>query len=209
MTVLHIVAGLIGIASGAVALWALKGAALHRRSGRIFVYSMLVMSALGAWMALLNSERLNVIAGLLTFYLVATGLLTLRRRVRWLDAAAMLGALAIAIVGFMSGPSAFFGAVALLAVFGDVRMMRAGGIYGPRRLARHLWRMCFALFVATGSFFLGQADVFPEPIRITPLLAAPVLLVLVLMFYWLARVLFTPRHRRVVRIASIQESGLR
>src|SRR3970040_1030947 len=176
MTLLHVVAGLTGIASGAVALYALKGATLHRRSGMIFVYSMLVMAGLGAGMALLKSQRLNVIAGLLTSYLVATGLLTLRRRVRWLDTGAMLVALAIAIVGFMSGPTAFFGAVALLAAVGDIRMMRAGGLRGPRRLARHLWRMCFALFVATGSFFLGQAEVFPEPVRITPLLAAPVLL---------------------------------
>jgi len=58
----------------------------------------------------------------------------------------------------------------------------------PRRLARHLWRMCFAMFVATGSFFLGQAKVFPEPIRIFPLLALLVVATLVVSFYWLWRV---------------------
>jgi hypothetical protein len=47
--------------------------------------------------------------------------------------------------------------------------------------------MCYALFVASGSFFLGQAQVFPKPIRIGPLLAIPALLPLLLMFYWLAR----------------------
>lgn len=31
-------------------------------------------------------------------------------------------------------------------------MIRAGGIRGTRRLARHLWRMCFGLFIASGSF---------------------------------------------------------
>ena len=36
----------------------------------------------------------------------------------------------------------------------------------------------------------------PKPIRIVPLLAIPVLLVLLLMLYWLACVLFTTRHRR-------------
>ena len=51
--------------------------------------------------------------------------------------------------------------------------------------------MCFALWIATASFFLGQADEFPEALRIMPLLCTPVLLVLLLMFYWLARVMFT------------------
>ena len=33
-----------------------------------------------------------------------------------------------------------FAAVALLATVGDLRLMRARRIQGPRRLARHLWR---------------------------------------------------------------------
>jgi hypothetical protein len=58
--------------------------------------------------------------------------------------------------------------------------------------------MCFSLFIASGSFFLGQAKVIPKPIRIFPLLAIPALLPLVLMLYWLARVLFTRwyQHQR-------------
>jgi hypothetical protein len=55
--------------------------------------------------------------------------------------------------------------IMLLAAIGDLRKIRAGGLRGPRRLARHLWRMCFGLFVATGSFFLGQMNFFPEPAR--------------------------------------------
>ena len=55
--------------------------------------------------------------------------------------------------------------------------------------------MCFALFLTSGSFFLGQAHVFPKPIRIFPLLAIPALLPLALMLYWLARVLLTQWYR--------------
>ena len=80
-----------------------------------------------------------------------------------------------------------FGGVALAAAIGDVRVLRGRILTGTLRLRRHLWRMCYALFVASGSFFLGQAQVFPKPIRIGPLLAIPALLPLVLMFYWLAR----------------------
>jgi peptidoglycan/LPS O-acetylase OafA/YrhL len=98
--------------------------------------------------------------------------------------------------GFPAPPYFIFGAVALLAGLLDIRMLLARGIQGAHRLARHLWRMCFALCIATASFFLGQAQVFPEPIRIIPLLAIPVVVVLLLMLYWLARVLFMQRYRR-------------
>ena len=55
--------------------------------------------------------------------------------------------------------------------------------------------MCFALWIAALSFFLGQADEFPAQLRIYPLLAVPMLVVIVLMLYWLVRVLFTNRFR--------------
>lgn len=204
MVLLHIVGGLLGLTSGAAALATPKGSLIHRRSGMLFVYAMLVMSASGAVMAALMPERITVIAGLLTSYLVITALLTVRRKKsRWLDAAAMLFAITIgllAIVFAIQGlsqdmgiaPMGFiFGAVALLAAFGDARLLLASTFPWKQRIVRHLWRMCFALWIATASFFLGQSDEFPEALRIMPLLCTPVLLVMLLMFYWLARVLFT------------------
>ena len=77
-----------------------------------------------------------------------------------------------------------FGVVGLLAAAGDIRMMRAGGIQAPRRLARHLWRMC----VAAASFFWGPPDRVPEAIRIPALQAVAVLAPIVVMVYWLVRV---------------------
>jgi hypothetical protein len=79
-------------------------------------------------------------------------------------------------------------------------MIRAFGIHGAARLRRHLWRMCVALFIASGSFFLGQADEFPRALRITPLLALPVLAVLATMIYWLRRL--RTSHAAVVHVTS-------
>ena len=78
-----------------------------------------------------------------------------------------------------------FGAVALLGTLGDIRVLTRG-IQGAHRIARHLWRMCVALFLAAISLFIGQSQVFPEPLRNSGLLPIPVLLVLLLMFYWLS-----------------------
>ena len=76
---LHIIGGVIGIASGFVALYALKGATLHRKSGTIFVYAMLVLSISGAVMAVGRpGAAMNIPAGLVTAYLVITSLITVR-----------------------------------------------------------------------------------------------------------------------------------
>src|SRR5262245_59325545 len=103
---LHVAAGLVGLMSGAVALYAAKGAALHRKSGMIFVYSMLFMSASGALIAALKSGAISVVAGTLTFYLVATSLLTVRRGdagFHRIDAFGLLVALAIGAAAMTFG----------------------------------------------------------------------------------------------------------
>ena len=48
--------------------------------------------------------------------------------------------------------------------------------------------MTFALWIATASFFLGQAKVLPEPMQKLWLLSLPVLVVLAMLVYWLMRV---------------------
>ena len=199
----HIVAGGLALVFGYVALFSRKGATLHRRSGTVFVFAMVAMSLSGAAIAAVNASPVSVVAGLLTFYFVVTALLTVRRRPHeshWIDRAAALVALTISVLAFKTGfelssggrpetaPMFIFGVMGLLAASGDVRMIRAGGIQGQRRIARHLWRMCFAMWVAAASFFWGPRGRVPEAIRIPALLAVAVLLPIVVMLYWLWRV---------------------
>lgn len=204
----HITAGGLAVVSGFVALAAAKGARLHRKSGLVFVGAMVVMGLSGAAIAAVTGVPGSVIGGLLAAYLVVTGWTTVRPLAaggRPLDLGGMLVAFAVGLVTVASGletlaqgemarngvpvPMTFFmGSIALLAGVGDFRILRSGSLRGARRIARHLWRMCFALFVASGSFFLGQADEFPEPLRIYPLLAIPALLPLLLLLYWMWRV---------------------
>ena len=219
--VVHIFAGMIGIISGFVALYVVKGATVHRKSGIVFVYAMLVMSLMGAGIAAIRgvAPQSNIPAGLLTAYLVITGLVTMRAPGEWWsrrwDVGLMLLALGLGLTNFTLGiraildpnpkyqwtiiPFSIFGTIALLAGAGDVRVLRSGALRGTPRLARHLWRMCFGLFIATSSFFLGQAKVFPKAIRIPGLLALPVLAVLVTMLYWMWRVRSKRGYRGVLR----------
>jgi uncharacterized membrane protein len=200
---IHIAAGALALVFGYVALFAAKGSPLHRKSGMLFVFAMVTLSLTGAFVAFLKSSSVSVVAGLLTFYFVTTGLLTVRPRLQKssrIDAAAMAFAVAVAILGFRTGlemstrgrpeapPMFVFAVVGLLAAVGDLRMIRAGGVAGRRRIARHLWRMCFAMWVAAASFFWGPPGRVPDLINIPALLPIPVLTPVVVMLYWLWRI---------------------
>jgi len=220
MTLLfHILAGALGLVLGAVALSATKGATLHRRSGIVFVYAMLTMSVSAIMMASLRgvAPAVNIPAGLLTAYLVITALTALRPRTaasRLVDLGAMLVAFGVGLISVALGlealargirtnwivsiPFLVLGVVGLLAGASDLHLMRSEGMGGAPRLARHLWRMCFALLIAATAFFLGQPDVFPKALRIPALLALPVLAVLTTMLYWLWRVRIKGGYRAVI-----------
>jgi hypothetical protein len=205
MKYIHILGGLVALLSGAVALSALKGARLHRKSGMIFVYAMLIMASTGALIALLQPKviAVNVIAGLLTCYLVSTALLTVRRPVlefQRIDGAALAVALLLCLaclafgiqgIGKKGGltPVYFmFGLVSLLATIGDVRLLLGRRARETNRIARHLWRMCFAFFIAIASFFLGPPQRLPPFLRGSPLRPVPVFLVLGVMIFWMVQV---------------------
>ena len=83
--------------------------------------------------------------------------------------------------------------VGAIAAASDLRMILRGGASGPARIARHLWRMCAALFIASGSFFLGQQKVMPTFMQGSPWLFVPVIAPLLLMIFWLIRIRFIRR----------------
>jgi hypothetical protein len=203
---LHIGGGTLGILSGWTTMVARKGGRLHRVSGNVFFVSMLVMAGIGAAVSpfLPDARLTNTTAGVFTFYLVASGWATVKRRagqVGGFEKAAVLVPLAVAAFGlylvWLGSQNGKFGgyatiyifaAIAALAATCDLRMIQAGGVSGVARTARHLWRMTLALFVATGSFFMGQQDVLPEAIRGGLLPVIPTLAVPLMLIYWMIRV---------------------
>ena len=216
--VLHILVGGLGIVSGFLALFTVKGARLHKKVGMVFVYVMVTTALTGMVMAVVlgAAPRINVPAGLLTAYLILTALTTVRPPFAGGRTVLVVGMLVAFGAGLfnlalgaetLAGPARtrgfavpffMFATVGLLAGAGDLRVLRTGPRRGTHRLARHLWRMCFALFIAALSFFVGQADVIPPPFRIRPLLPLPGLVALVMMFYWLWRVRIRQSLRGVV-----------
>jgi uncharacterized membrane protein len=174
--VFHVAMGTVGLLSGMVAIATRKGGTLHRRSGRVFVGTMMAMGLAAVGISVYEGKH-DVAGGALTAYLIFTAWTTvrpLRGPGRGVDIALMLLATLFAAGGFANafraldmpgnrsegvpaGMQFFMASIVALAAIGDARMIWGGGIQGTRRLARHLWRMCFGLFIATGSFVTGCA----------------------------------------------------
>ena len=222
--VIHICAGVFGLLSGTAALSFRKGSPRHVLAGKVFVASMLTMAVGAVYLGIIKHQTGNIGGGIITFYLIGTGWLTARRRkgeTSRLDWVALLIPLALGILtwtngikvvrsgassqdGVPVGMSFFMGSICLLAAAGDVRMLTRGGVLGVKRIARHLWRMCFGLFIAAGSFFMGPSN---RPLRLlsalgigqhlpaalfsTNLYLILSILPLVLLIFWLVRVRFT------------------
>ena len=229
LLILHITAGALAVVSGITALFSPKGSQLHRGAGTLFFFSMLGTAAAGTYIAYVAPMMITVLAGLFTGYLVATSWMTVKRKAGetgLFDIGAMLFALIIGaggmffgfeavnsesglVDGFSAEPYFFFGGLAFAAAAGDAVFLFRRGISGAQRIARHLWRMCFALYIAAGSLFTGPgAEAFPESIRGSAFLSAPELIIAAMMIFWLLRVLFTKWWSEPVDDAALAESAV-
>lgn len=225
----HICGGTVGLLSGTAAMFFRKGSPRHVLAGKVFVASMLVMAAGAAYLGVIKHQPANTGGGIFTFYLILTAWLTARRadgETSKLDWAALLIPSVLGILTWTNGIQVvrsgassqagvpvgmifFMGSVQLLAATGDVRMLIRGGVLGAKRIARHLWRMCFGLFTASGSFFLGPSN---RPLRLlsavgigqhlpralfsTGVYLFLTVLPLVLLIFWLVRVRFSNAYNK-------------
>jgi len=219
----HIAAGSLAIVSGFAALAVAKGERLHRVFGTVFFVSMLINSALAVYLAFFGPPigaggappSASVPVAILTFYLVATAWMTVRRQERHVgpfEVGAFLAASCVAAALLIFGVQAagipaerlqgfpmryyIFASFAAFAALFDLKVILAGGISGVARIARHLWRMCFGLFFASAFFFVGQQKILPAFLHGWPALV-PAFAPLVLMIFWLLRVRLTNRFRNV------------
>ncbi|MGA7839441.1 MAG: hypothetical protein WBS17_14825 [Candidatus Acidiferrales bacterium] len=232
----HIAGGTVGLLSGTAAMLFRKGSARHALAGRIFVVAMLTMASFAAYLAVVRHQPSNIGGGIFTFYLILTAWLTARRRdgetqrldwfllliplalgtLTWMNGVAIVRSGVDSPDGVPVGMSFFMGSVMLLAAAGDVRMLAGGGVVGAKRIARHLWRMCFGLFIAAGSFFMGPSN---RPLRLltaaglgphlspalfsTGVYLVLTLLPLILLVYWLVRVRFTSFYKgKAIQVAT-------
>lgn len=232
---LHIGGGFAGLVSGFVAVFAPKGGRLHRVAGTVFVAAMTVMAAFALVISLVLPDPVNLVISVFAFYLIFTAWLTVRRRNGRIGLAEK-GALVLCLIllapfatlsfQLMTGLKPFltssvalkgpiviaitgFAVVLAIAAIGDIKTMFAGGISGAPRIARHLWRMCLGLTLATGSAFTnGFARLLPGPYHVPAAFFLPQFVPLLLLFFWMIRVRMTGWYRANPAANNVDNGGL-
>ncbi len=207
LLVLHIGGGVVGITSGAIASTVKKGQKIHRSSGRVFFAAMGISYVIAAAVApfVAHGQRPNFVAGILALYLLVSGVSAARRRnftTSYKEVAGLIAALFVTGMGAWfayhatqdpsgtvdgSPPQAF--AIFLLAgtaaLIGEIRVLVIGKLSNVARQRRHLWRLCASFFIAAGSLFFGQPQVFPAWFNDSLLPSLLSFAPLAVMLYWL------------------------
>jgi uncharacterized membrane protein len=213
----HMWTGALGLLTGTAALLFRKGSGPHRAAGAVFVISMLLMAASATVIAIARSIPGSAVGGLMAFYMIATAWMSAHRKdgeTGAFEVGAFIMAVGIAIslvssavliaTGRIVAENAYIatatygvsGVMALCAA-GDLSVILRRGLAGRQRIARHLWRMCFGLFIAAGSFAAQGTKMLPVPPQWSQtLLFGSMILIFATMLYWLVRVLFTRWYRQ-------------
>lgn len=210
LLVIHIIAGSVAILSGVAAMAARKGrSGFHPQAGNCFFVSMLVMAGSAAVLTYWEPDPLSMLNGIVVMYLVATSWMAVRghgqgwRRYEWavlpVGAACSVALIVLGILatqseqgigGFSAEPFFVFGSIGILAVVFDLNYLLRADVDQRQRIARHLWRMCYAYALAATAFFLGQQDDVFFFMAGSPLLFVPTLGTVTFMVFWLVRVRF-------------------
>ena len=213
---IHIAAGIVALVAGTLAVVGRKGAALHARSGTWFFASMLVLGVTASILEPMKDPPESGLGGVFVCYFVLTSWVAARRRdgvtgkfelvagmVALLGGSlAIWGAFNGATTPAGSGPVFAIGAIWLLAGLLDWLAVLRRKLTPSQRIARHLWRMCFGFFIATG-FFLGQQDVLPRAVQGSPVLLLLGFAPFLIMAFWLVRIRFAKPLRRIAETLSM------
>ncbi|CAN5811817.1 hypothetical protein BH23GEM8_BH23GEM8_09210 [soil metagenome] len=180
LLLLHIAAGFTALAAAAVAILTKSLDLSHRWhvvSGRIFFLGMIGVFVTAVPLAILRPNPFLFLIAILSFYFAlagwryATNRRGAPRRIDWASAGVMLLAGGI-MIGFgvlllSRGDSngvtmVVLGAVGGALSAGDLRTLRAGGVRGTERIARHLTMMMAGTIATVTAFVVTNVEVQPE-----------------------------------------------
>lgn len=173
---LHTVIGTLGVVGALVALAALKGSRAHVRAGWVFVVAASVAATTAVAFSFTLFAPLAIASALITFSLLGSAVLALRRPTRsviWGErvTAFVMGFVALAMAAAIvltlgaGAPVQAMAVEILYVVFpigffvADVRHVRARALGRVNRdVARHLSRMGFALAIAIHAPIVSFGD---------------------------------------------------
>lgn len=202
---LHITTGTFAIITGFITLFLVKGSKWHVNTGRAFNIAMLVTAASISGLGAYGHNIDDILGGVMIMYFIISAWrslkfpkVTLNRLDVGLFVVILSLTLANLALGYQAGksvqefpPALYYitATILFIAVLDDIYLFIKRGAKGNYRVIRHSWRMCLVLFIAAGSFFLGQMKVFPQIIieKMFYLLFIPPILPILALIYWVIR----------------------
>lgn len=192
----HAVLGAIALLLGAVAIGSRKGLKLHKRSGKVFYYSMLLSSIISIVITFLPDHEntfLRVI-GLFTCYFLVSGYRSLSfKKVKEVSAIdKLITACILILAAVMIGLGLWaqydailliFGIIALLFGISDINALRDPAILRKKWLVMHVGKITGA-YIASVTAFLVVNNLLPGIWN----WFAPTILGTVFITYWTAKV---------------------
>ncbi|MFK8018614.1 MAG: hypothetical protein AB8B86_02500 [Pseudomonadales bacterium] len=211
---IHTPAGTVGLVAAVVALFAVKGAALHLKAGRYFTVSMLIMLIAGFVAATIKESSGDMLLSAVVMYTVFTAWLTAQRKTSetgFLEKAALTWIMAVGIAAFILSTSSieagtpgiylFWAGFAVFCAIGDLRNLRRAGLTGVQRVIRHVWRIGFSLvwtaLALTDKIIKAQGfNVREMPVdQLFYIVGIPTLLILIITMYWIMNILYFSRKK--------------
>ncbi len=211
---IHTPAGTVALVAAFVALFAVKGAVLHRKAGMYFTVSMLIMLVAGFVAAAIKESVGDMLLSAVVMYTVFTAWLTVKRKIGetgFLEIAAITWILAVGVIAFVLGmglievgaPSIylFWAGFAVFCAIGDLRNLRRAGLTSVQRVIRHVWRIGFSLvwtaLALTDKIVKAQGN-DPKEMPIDQLfyiVGIPTMVILTITMYWIINILYFSRKK--------------
>lgn len=190
MLVFHILTGYLALLSGAISMVSKKGGNIHKKSGKVFFYSMLGVTISAITLSVVKSNLFLLFIGIFVFQQNFNGWRAVKdktQRPRWYDWFIMVIAFLNALLMVWTGNLVLviFGSISLLVTIQHIVLFR--GVLNGRKLPpfsglkRHIGSMMGAYIGTITAFLVVNVDGF-EPSWVIWL--APTFILVPLMIYW-------------------------
>ena len=197
---IHILAGLVGLVSAALALSTEKGKKFHVLIGKAYFWSMVIIFLTALPMSIITGNVFLFLIAIFSFYLAFSGMRFAKNRTgvpTRLDLIAVnfmflsgVGMWILAIIFFIDNNFQFitltvFGFLALFLGYGDFQTFKDQTAIGKERIAKHLTNMMGATIAVVTAVLVVNPPTNPEWVW----WILPTVLITPVIFWWNKKVL--------------------
>lgn len=177
----HVVAGIISLVIGLMALLMRKGGIVHKGLGKIYFAAMTIIFFTGTYVSSIKSNYFLLLIGFFSYYLVFTGIrynkVKLISNISFIDVLTSIififsffGMYILAFIAVMHGAYSFGIVTFVFALIGSSLMIRDVKFYVLKhplphskvRIREHIGRMVGSYIAASTAFLVNNVHIKPE-----------------------------------------------